>query len=389
MKNRLLWFIILPVLVSGCQSRSVEVAHRTIDADAHRFAEPFTWIGSIRELSDGRVIVADERERRIVMLSPDSQGGTAIAHQGSGPEEFRSAGTLIAVPGDTTMMFDLENNRLLVIDGRGQAVGTIAVPGIVGLGAEFRGADRLGRIYLHASGLPTPDQMDAGNHRLPDSSAVIRWDRAGGGSLDTVAMLAEPKAESGGSGNVMFFMIPPMTSRDDWGVTPDGSIGLIRVTPYRAEWRDSAGGKVVGPEQRYQKVPVTEADKKAWEEEQRNAPGFSISMGPAPGGGGGPAPAPSGDPGVPGGVPEIKWPDTKPPFMERAVVAGPGRRLWVLRTRAAADSIPVYDVFDARGELSERVSLPVGTRIVGFGKTTVYLIHTDEDGIQHLQRYRL
>lgn len=56
---------------------------------------------------------------------------------------------------------------------------------------------------------------------------------------------------------------------------------------------------------------------------------------------------------------------------------------------SADDPIPPYDMVDAHGRLERRVVLPRATHLLGFGKSTVYLIRTDDDDLQWLQRYAL
>ena len=92
----------------------------------------------------------------------------------------------------------------------------------------------------------------------------------------------------------------------------------------------------------------------------------------------------------PSRIPEpTDWPDVKPAFTSQAAIAAPNGQLWVLRTRAASDKVPTYDVFDATGRVVSRVALPPSTRLVGFGNGTVYLARSDEDDLQYLQRYKL
>ena len=86
-------------------------------------------------------------------------------------------------------------------------------------------------------------------------------------------------------------------------------------------------------------------------------------------------------------MPERKWPTHKPPFTEQSVLAGPGQQLWILRTQPAGQVLARYDVIDSTGRVKERVTLPVKSRIVGFGVSSVYVIRTDEDGLQWLERY--
>jgi hypothetical protein len=45
------------------------------------------------------------------------------------------------------------------------------------------------------------------------------------------------------------------------------------------------------------------------------------------------------------------------------------------------------DVFDGAGKLVRRVSLPVTSRVAGVGKSSIYVIRTDDDGLQWLERY--
>jgi len=59
----------------------------------------------------------------------------------------------------------------------------------------------------------------------------------------------------------------------------------------------------------------------------------------------------------------------------------------VLRTRPTGDKVPTYDVFDHSGALVKKVSLNPSSRVVGFGKGAVYVVRTDEDDLQYLQRY--
>jgi hypothetical protein len=80
------------------------------------------------------------------------------------------------------------------------------------------------------------------------------------------------------------------------------------------------------------------------------------------------------------------WPDTKPPFSAGAARVAPNGHLWLLRSRSADDPVPVYDVFDGAGRLIRRVALPRDTRLIGFGSRSVYLVRTDDNDLQYLER---
>ena len=89
-------------------------------------------------------------------------------------------------------------------------------------------------------------------------------------------------------------------------------------------------------------------------------------------------------------VPPDELPDYRPPFLAGAARADADGNLWV-RTNPAkpVSGGPIYDVINKQGELSDRLQVPVGYTLVGFGKgKVVYLSMRDPKGI-HLARVRL
>jgi hypothetical protein len=53
------------------------------------------------------------------------------------------------------------------------------------------------------------------------------------------------------------------------------------------------------------------------------------------------------------------------------------------------DTRQLYDVFDRRGQLVDRVQLPDSTRLVGFGATSIFLARVTDDGLEYLQQVRV
>jgi hypothetical protein len=66
----------------------------------------------------------------------------------------------------------------------------------------------------------------------------------------------------------------------------------------------------------------------------------------------------------------------------------PEGQVWVQRVKPASDKTPSYDVFDGAGNLVGSVTLRPKSRVAGFGKGTVYVVRSDEDDLQYLERYR-
>jgi hypothetical protein len=91
-----------------------------------------------------------------------------------------------------------------------------------------------------------------------------------------------------------------------------------------------------------------------------------------------------------GVVSAAQLPDYRPPFSNGAVRADADGNLWI-RTNASKTIAggPVYDIVSRAGELVDRLQLPQGYQLVGFGKgRVVYLSMRDPNGI-HLARVLL
>ena len=133
----------------------------------------------------------------------------------------------------------------------------------------------------------------------------------------------------------------------------------------------------------------------------RGAPG---APGDGPGGRGGPPGAPEGIPScIPGPVvvtggnappmPQIResgvmgasdLPDYRPPFTNGAVRADADGNLWIRTVQPRpVPGGPVMDIVSRQGELVDRLQLPQGYAVVGFGKgKVVYLSMRDAQGIR-------
>lgn len=89
-------------------------------------------------------------------------------------------------------------------------------------------------------------------------------------------------------------------------------------------------------------------------------------------------------------VPPSDLPDYKPPFFAGAARADTEGNIWIrtIPTKAIPGG-PVYDVINRKGELVERVQVPVNSLIVGFGPGgTVYMTVREGDNT-FLQKARL
>jgi hypothetical protein len=78
--------------------------------------EEFIAITSIRELHDGRILVTDRRDHRVVIADCRTQEVKQIGRPGAGPAEYPIAAPLRALGGDSSIMLDGTSRRWLLFD---------------------------------------------------------------------------------------------------------------------------------------------------------------------------------------------------------------------------------------------------------------------------------
>ncbi len=351
------------------------------------FPEPFTQVSGLRELPNGKVIVADMRDKVVQLL--DFRAGTQVkvGREGQGPGEYALPASLIAMPNGETWVNDLMGRRFLAVDAEGKAGRTIPHPGsgpggvvVTGPGAT---ADAAGNLYLPAS----PFNLNSPGAASPDSLAIHRW-KPEQTTFDTVAWYIGPRAsvQASGGGNNRSIRVTTgsgkaFTPQEVWGVAADGSVARVIPSPYRVIWYPAASNKgVAGPTQPYTPIKVTDADRDEENERRKRTVPTMIAIG----GGGRGAGRPSSLPAL---GPEDFEP-TKPPFVgQGAVLVAPEGEIWVRRTGPAGQKEISYDVFDRTGKLARKVSMSGDRQVVGFGKGAVYVVRTDDDDLQHLERF--
>jgi len=362
-------------------------ATRALTKPEAEFQESFDAVTALRELPGGRVLVTDLGPKTVILADFKSGQQQTVGRNGQGPGEYQFPGELLPLSGDSTLLVDRVSRRFLPIGPDGTLGRTLPYPdGLAGM-AEPRGADRQGRIYFQASPFGGGGLDNSAPPAIPDSVALIRWDRATN-RLDTLTRVKIPsiKMQVSGTSNARAIMMRPQpyAAADEWVVAADGRVGVARVGDYHVEWLGPQALR--GAPVPYDPVKVTDADKQAYMSAMKNSRNRIIVNQGGPGRGAQEMKPPEPD------ASEFDWPAVKPPFRSggglRAAFLTPEGQLWIGRSTAARDSTPVFDVFDGRGARTGRVTLPLGRRVVGMGQDVVYAVRTDADGLQWLERYR-
>ena len=313
-----------------------------------QFAEPFSRIRGVRELSDGSVLIADQIEVAVYRIRFETGERVRIGREGAGPQEYDSPTGLYPLPGDSTLLMDLRNGRLAVLSPDG------------GFGESYSMGEGFSRIFAQS------DTVGNLFWREADLS-ILRMDRATG-RIDTVTTLRPPDMfMNNGRSRIVAFSVS-----DWWAVSWDGRVAVARHDPYRIDWYGLDGSETRGPAVVYDPFPVRRQERRAWEERPRT----TMSLGGSSSTGGRAAP------------PKDRFPDHLPPFERREVHTTPEGGVWVQRIQPAGVTRPLFDVFDATGTRVRQVRLPEGRDVVGFGRGTLYATREDDDGLLWLELYR-
>jgi hypothetical protein len=405
--------LLFPVAVAVASAQQT-VPTRTLAKPDIEYGEPFSQLVGVRELKDGRVIVGDTRDRTLQIIDLAAGRATPIGREGSGPDEWLSPQRVLAWPGDSTLVHDPQNNRVLIVAPNGRPVRTFDPAGALGTppapgagrggvapgrgaaggrnvqfrgGAAPRGSDSRGRLYYQGPGVTIGADFSIVQS---DTSPIVRFDPASN-THDTIAYVhlaprptAQPRPVDAGGGRAMMLFggqATPFAPADDWNVTFDGRVVVARVADYRIDVVGADGKLTRGTPTRYTPVPVTEEDKAAWRRAQQTARGGGAQLTTA---GGETRTIP-----LPPAQEPAEWPEHKPPFQNFSVWPAPNGEVWVLRTGAASDKASTADVFNAQGRQIAKVVFPERTRLVGFGANSAYLARVDDDDLLYLQRHAL
>lgn len=325
----------------------------------------FIKIGSVRELSDGRVLVTDPNDDAIIVGDFSADSSRAIRALGSGPGEYRDLGMLIPLGGDTTLMADASNRRFLILY-RDRILSTLAPddPLVSALGTNLIGADASSRLV----GIRVFASADVTKERRRNGRAIVSIDRRSL-NVDTIARIRDTELsfQAVGPPDQGMFRTATviMSSPEQAAVFADGQVAIALQEPYRVEWHGPDGRVLRGAPIERIAPPVDDAEREAWKKRYE---------------------ALSGEPWT---FPDDRfpWAEFVPPISQGALTALPDGNLLVAREPWSGGPGHNYDVIDRRGIRSGTLQLGASGRVVGAGRGVIYVASIDVDGIEHLQRH--
>jgi hypothetical protein len=410
---------------------------RPIGATVARSTEPMGSVSTAIALPGGKVLVNDILKRRVLLLDStftevtvvaDSTSSTANAYGGR-------TGGLLSYRGDSALFVDPSSMSMLVISSEGKITRVMSAPRpqdvnfLIGGPNGSPGFDAGGRLVYRANPRitrMTGSRGGAGGPMLPDfpdTVPVVRFD-LGTRTLDTAGFfrINRPNmtvTQTASGGMMVTSTVNPVPTVDDWALLSDGTIAFVRGTDYSIDWVRPDGsrqstGKVPYEWQRLDddgKFALLDSARKALEAARERAragmaadgpAGAEITMRmavtagaapPARGGGGGGAP---GAPGARLELPPInmidadKLPDYRPAFTAGSARGDLDGNLWVRTTSPVGNAGPIYFIINTKGEVIDRVQLPEGRLIAGFGKNgDVYMALRDAEGNARVERAKV
>ncbi len=359
-----------------------------IGAVLERSTDSIATLTSIRPLSDGRVLINDIPRRRLLLLDPTLQQCRTVTD--TTPATGRAYGTGLAgmVPftGDSTLIEDAASSAFIVIGPAGDFARIIPAPRAVSTPPGFPvgplfGVDLDGHLLYRSAGpftaQPLPFSFSGDTSVLRGDTSIIRRVALATWRVDTIARLQVPavrdfisRSANSGSNRAASTPIP---AADDVTLLNDGTLAIVRVRDYHIDWVEPSGRMTSGPRIPTDWVHLTDQMKVVFMDSIRAADSVGDARATAA------AVARGGVPAIPPVRVYVKpsdLPDNQPAFISGFTRADADGNLWIMVKKPAlvggATPGPIYDVINRQGERVDRVQLPAGATLVGFGPGVVF-----------------
>lgn len=373
---------------------------------------PFRSISAIRVLPTGQLLLNDPAGRRLLLLDSTLHVIRVVADTTEATHKaYGTGGALLAFRGDSSLFVNRASLSMLVLDAQGKVCRVMAAPrpqDISALGGGIfgkAGFDAEGRLVyrnVFNSVIPPakPNQPSPGP-QFADSAPVVRFDLATR-QLDTAVFTRVQGSRTvfvqDNAGDHWVPVIDPVPLVDDWAIRPDGVIAIMRKD-YHVDFIDGHDVKTSGSMIPFDWQRLSDSDKVALVDTikaeiarsratAKPAGTVSLTIDPLTGRTAAIPDQPQSAAPPVRVLPAKDLPDYYAAFTTGSMQADADDKLWVrtIQRKLPAPDGPEYDVIDDTGKLVDRVLIPKGSTIVGFGpQRAVYLGVRDSAGV-HLVR---
>jgi hypothetical protein len=377
--------------------------------------EKLSAVTTVRQLSDGRILVNDIVGRRLAMFDSSLSLIKVVADTSGATTRYGVyPGGLIAYRGDSTLFVDPGSLSMLVIGPRGEVARVMAPPQARDVGFLIGGPfgnpafDSRGRlVYRAPPGFPKPppaSKKEPSPIPEPADSAALVGFNLSTRTSDTIVWFKIPKLRlsitKSKDGIRVLPTVNPLPQSDDWAVLADGTIALVRGKDFHIDWiGDSAtisSPKIPFDWERItaeQKSAIIDSAKARIEKAIVNGqlnltPDLARSNLEAAAASLTPPDSSHIDSTARNQIVMVdptELPDYKPAFAPGSTFAEGATRLWI-KTSQMVHGRPVYDVINREGLLVDRVQLPANRSLAGFGENGVIYLSVRAGRTAYLEK---
>jgi hypothetical protein len=337
----------------------------------------FSSIVAVRELADGRALVADVTENKVSVVDFASGSVTQIGRSGQGPGEYQNPRWFFRLGGDSTLLVEQRTSRWHLLAGD-KVVATLPPDNAayIALRRQALGADARGNLVATSAFIDDKAASIPANG--PDSMWLVRANRRSG-RIDTLTRLKAQKSSirtvtnaRGEVAGVSIFMAP-FSAPEQVGLFEDGWMAIARVEPYRVDWMSPDGKITKGRAIPWPSSKITEKDLEFM---------YASRGGKAP--------------TTPEQIAARKQqldeqmkllPEALPPFAVQALIPADDGTVLIRRNQTASQPLARYDLVDRSGRLRGTIVLDKGESITAVSRKWAYVVYVDDDGLNFLRRH--
>jgi hypothetical protein len=341
---------VLPAALMACSSAPPPAESLRLMAAGDTVIAPYGDITAAAWLGGSRWVVIAPQDQAVAVADFSTHKLTPFADNKT--KELEQPFNLFRA-GDSIYIADWQRRRLTAWSLAGSIGGAVGAVDAL-RGALPRDRDAAGNWYFELRSPPGPD--GSGNR---DSATIVRT-RPDLSGADTIARLAPFDLAEVMSDGRRRLEQRLLSGQDRWGVLPDGSLWIARISQNRVDWRDPDGKGRLGRDLPDAVLPVTENDRQLFLRK------FDAALRPT--------------------VQQIPFAAIKPPF-DNAFTAPLGP-VWLVKNRAIGDTVRNYQLIGRGGDLARLASHPGLGRILAVGDGVALVAEPFEGGIRLLD-YRL
>jgi hypothetical protein len=401
----------------AASSIATKIAVRKLGPVVRTSAITFGGVQHIRRLSDGRVLVNDPSRHQVLLLDSTLANPVVVIDSVGGRDNSYGlrAGGIIPYRGDSTFFVDPTSSTLLLIDPAGKiarvmsmptnAVNYLASPSSYGYPAYSEAFGIVFRMQANSFRYPNNPPLEGAPEiviKYEDSIAVVGMKlttRKGdtlakyGTGQQMVARISWNNFDMNGT-NELF----PVSN--DWALAADGSVALLSGREYRLRWINTDGTKTDSPRLPFTWDPNPDDEKqrmadsinaqrrKSYDDmmalRQRRADSLKAAKLPVP-------PELTRPQRSPNPVQMLDIPDYFPAYerQSNSMRADADTNIWIRpRPPRSARGGVVYDVVNRKGELIDKVELPQGRTLIGFGPGGIVYLLARDAGATRIEQAR-